>query len=216
LLKKFTRDLRESEFKRDQFRATLLFGVGVIAFAVIAGFLFKQHPEYPPAGRMGIVSDFPESTWFNTGGPLSLFSELRGHIVVMLFNDFNALSDLEDLTRLYSIDSTFADLPVICIVVSAGRETEETRFLVQQWQIQLPVIADPDSTVMNNFSVRALPAVLIIDTASRTAARYYQGWHLIPLEDVIYDLIDQGITTRSLATERYDLFSGNTPENSTE
>lgn len=205
MLSGYSKELKETEYRKNQLKAGLLFLVGVVIFAVIAGVLFRQSPNQPPSGRMGTASDFPEGVWFNTDGPLSIFDQLRGHIVVILFNDFNTLADLEDLNRLSVIDSTFAELPVACVVVSAGRQVAMTDSLVGQWQICFPVLADPDYTVMDNFSVRALPAVIIIDTASRIAARYYEDWNLVPLEGVIFDLIDQGIATRSLATERYPL-----------
>jgi hypothetical protein len=204
LLSRFTTELKQSDHSRRQFKAALLFFCGVAVFAVIAGILFRQSPYQPPAGRMGIASDFPQGTWFNTEEPLSIFDQLRGHIVVVLFNDFNTLADLEDLNRLSDIDSTFAENPVACIVVSAGRQVSMTDSLVNQWQICFPVMADPDSTVMENFGVRALPAVIVIDTASRIAARYYEDWNRVPLEGVIYDLIDQGVATRSLALEKYN------------
>lgn len=207
MLNRFTGDIRETTYGRAQIVKGILFVFGVIVFAVIAGILFKQNPDYPPAGRMDIASDFPEGVWFNTDEPLNLFDQLRGHIVVILFNDFNTLADLEDLNRLSFIDSTFSELPVACIVVSVGREVAMTDSLVTQWHIQFPVISDPDLVVMDNFGVRALPAVLIIDTASRVAARYYEDWNLVPLEGVIYDLVDQGVATRSLATSRYIQYS---------
>jgi len=205
LLNGITRKLKESDYNRSQFKAALLFILGVAVFAVIAGVLFRQSPHQPPAGRMGIASDFPEGTWFNTPEPLSIFDQLKGHIVVVLFNDFNTLADLEDLNRLFCIDSTFIDLPVACIVVSAGRQTLVTDSLVHQWHIRFPVLADPDSSVMDNFGVRALPSVIVIDTASRIAARYYEDWNLVPLEEIIYDLIDQGVATRSLAPAKYEI-----------
>lgn len=217
MLKRFTSELKRSDYSRSQVKAALLFLCGVIVFAVIAGVLFRQSPYQPPAGRMGIASDFPRGTWFNTEEPLSLFDELRGHIVVVLFNDFNTLADLEDLNRLSQIDSTFADVPVACLVVSAGRQVSMTDSLVSQWQICFPVLADPDFIVMDNFGVRALPAVIIIDTASRIAARYYEDWDRVPLEGVIYDLIDQGIATRSLAREKYNpCIQETVPDSSTE
>lgn len=203
MLKNYAQNLKDSEYKRKQLKAAILFAVGVIVFTVIAGFLFRQSPARPPAGRMEIASDFPGGTWFNTREPLSLYMELKGHVVVVLFNDFNTLSDLEDLTRLHSIDSTFIHEPVACVVIAAGTDSAATSSLVDQWHIGSPVLADPAFEAMNCFGVSALPAVLVIDTASRISSRYYEDWHLIPLEDVIQDLLGQGEATRSLANEKY-------------
>ncbi len=206
MLRRYLHELRSSDYRKDQLKATALFVLGVMVFAVVAGFLFRQTPPRPPSGRMGIVSDFPDGVWFNTETPPGLFQELRGHVVLILFNDFNSLADLEDLSRLYAIKSTFHDQAVACVVVCAGREVSMTESLVDTWQIEFPVMADPDCGVMANFGVSAVPAVLVIDTASRIAARYYEDWNNIPLEEVIFDLIDQGIATRSLSTDIYEQY----------
>lgn len=212
MLRRYLHELRTSDYRKDQLKATVFYVLGVMVFAVVAGFLFRQTPARPPAGRMGITSDFPHGVWFNTETPPGLFQELRGHVVVILFNDFNSLADLEDINRLSGIKSAFHDQAVACIVVCAGREASMTESLVETWRIEFPVMADPDFEVMANFSVRAVPAVLIIDTASRIAARYYEDWNNIPLEEVIYDLIEQGIATRSLSTDIYEQYPGRQPQ----
>ncbi|MCD4706359.1 MAG: redoxin domain-containing protein [Candidatus Sabulitectum sp.] len=203
MLKQFKRDMKDSEYKREQIKGTILFAVGVIIFTLIAGFLFRQSPTRRPAGRMDIASDFPEGVWFNTAESLSLYGQLRGHVVVVLFNDFNTLSDLEDLTRFAELNNIFHDQPVFGLVVLAGREIATADSLVSQWQIDFPVLADPDSLAMGAFGIRALPGVLVIDATARVAARYYEDWQCIPLEAVIRDLLDQGAAGRSLASEKY-------------
>ena len=196
-------ELRDSHYKRAQLRSIVLFILGVLIFTLIAGFLFRQSPTRPPVGRAATVSDFPSGVWFNTSEPISLYDQLKGHVVVVLFNDFNTLSDLEDMNRLAEVDSVFQDYSVVCIVVSAGVEHSQTATLVDQWSIEFPLLADPDSMAMAGFGISALPGVVVIDTASRVAARYYEDWQRAPLEDVIRDLLDQGIATRSLAVDKY-------------
>lgn len=197
------KELRDSHYKKAQLRSILLFILGVLAFTLIAGFLFKQSPTRPPVGRAAIVSDFPSGRWFNTSEDISLYDHLKGHVVVVLFNDFNTLSDLEDMNRLAEVDSVFHDYSVVCLVVSAGVEQSQTEALIQQWSIDFPLLSDPDSMAMAGFGVSALPGVVVIDTASRVAARYYEDWQNAPLEDVVRDLLDQGIATRSLAIDKF-------------
>jgi hypothetical protein len=203
LIKQLQRELKESEYKRRQLKSIAFFAAGVVVLAIIAGYFFRQSPVLPPSGRADIASDFPEGTWFNTAEPLSLYDQLRGHVVVVLFNDFNTLSDLEDLSRLSELDSLFINQSMLGIVVLAGRETATADSLVSQWQIDCPVLADPDSLAMQTFGIRALPAVLVLDARARVAARYYEDWQRIPLEAVIQDLLDQGVATRSLAAVKY-------------
>ena len=203
MIKQFQKELKESEYKRYQLKNIVFFAAGVVVLAMIAGYFFRQSPVQPPAGRADIASDFPEGTWFNTAEPLSLYDQLRGHVVVVLFNDFNTLSDLEDLSRFSELDSLFINQPMFEIVVLAGRETTTADSLVRQWQIDCPVLADPDSLAMQAFGIRALPAVLVQDARARVAARYYEDWQRIPIEAVIQDLLDQGVATRSLAAVKY-------------
>ncbi len=197
------KEFRDSHYKRAQLRSILFFVVGVLGFTLIAGFLFKQSPTRPPVGRAAIVSDFPSGSWFNTSEPISLYDQLKGHIVVVLFNDFNTLADLEDMNRLAEVDSVFQDYSVACIVVTVGVEQSQTEALIEQWGIDFPLLADPDSMAMSGFGVSAVPGVVVIDTASRVAARYYEDWQNAPLEEVIRDLLDQGVATRSLAVEKF-------------
>ncbi|MCD6587799.1 MAG: redoxin domain-containing protein [Candidatus Fermentibacteraceae bacterium] len=203
MIKQLKRELKDSKYKRYQLKSIVFFAAGVVVLAMIAGYFFKQSPARPPAGRADIASDFPEGTWFNTAEPLSLYDQLRGHVVVVLFNDFNTLSDLEDLSRFSELDSLFINQPMFGIVVLAGRETTTADSLVRQWQIDCPVLADPDSQAMQTFGIRALPAVLVLDARARVAARYYEDWQRIPIEAVIQDLLDQGVATRSLAAVKY-------------
>lgn len=203
MLEQFKNDLKDSKLKREQLKGAILFAAGVVIFTLIAGFLFKQSPAQRPTGRTDIASDFPEGVWFNTVESLSLYNQLRGHVVVVLFNDFNTLSDLEDLTHFAELNNIFHDQPVFGLVVLAGREIATADSLVSQWQIDFPVLADPEGMAMSAFGIRALPGVLVIDATARVAARYYEDWQCIPLEAVIQDLLDQGAVGRSLANEKY-------------
>jgi peroxiredoxin len=205
LIKQFKRNLKDLEHRRNQTKSFILFAAGVVVLALIAGYFFRQSPASPPAGRMDVASDFPRGIWFNTPEPLSLYDQLRGHVVVVLFNDFNTLSDLEDLSQFGELTDLFSDQSVFGLVVMAGRETVASDSLISQWQIDFPVLVDPDSAAMASFGIRALPAVLVIDARARVAARYYEDWQTLPLEAVVQDLVDQGIATRSLASEKYSV-----------
>ncbi len=203
MFKHYWAELKDSSYRMHQLKSLIFFAVGVVVFTFIAGFLFKQSPSRRPTGRADIASDFPEGVWFNTVEPLSLYDQLKGHVVVVLFNDFNTLSDLEDLNHFGELNRIFQDQAVFGLVVLAGRESPVADSLINQWQIEFPVLVDPDSTAMAAFGIRALPGVIVIDASARVAARYYEDWQRIPLQAVVQDLLDQGIATRSLANERY-------------
>lgn len=201
LIKKHRRDLPASDYSREKSRNALLFTLAVAVFAVIAGFMFRAQPEAGQVLRHNLAPDFPRGyTWVNCDGHISLFQELKGHVVVVLFNSLSVLADLRDVNRMEELSLLFDDSPVACVIVAAGMGSAQE---VEQWPMQCPILLDPDSTVTRLFGVNALPAVLIIDSYGAVAARYYESWEQIPLEDLIRDLLAQAYANRTIAPERY-------------
>ena len=194
-------DLPESEYSREKARNAFFFALAVAAFAVLAGFLFRMQPEATQVLRHNLAPDFPIGyTWVNVPGHISLFQELKGHVVVVLFNSLTRLADLRDVNRMEEIAMQFNESPVACIVVATGMGSAED---AAHWPLLCPIILDPDSSVTRLFGVSALPAVLIIDSNGAVAARYYEEWERIPLEGMIRDLLNQACATRTIAPERY-------------
>jgi hypothetical protein len=194
-------DLPESEYSRSKARGAILFALAVAAFAVLAGFLFRMQPETEQALRQYLAPDFPSGhVWVNTPESLSLFQELKGHVVVILFNSLTKLADLQDVNRMEEIAFRFSDSPVACVIVAVGMESAEE---ASRWPFRCPTILDPDTSATRLFGVSALPAVLIIDSNGAIAARYYESWEQIPLEDLIRDLLNQAMATRTIAPQRY-------------
>lgn len=201
LLKTNRRDLPASDYSREKTRSALLFTLAVAVFAVLAGFMFRAQPEAEQVLRHNLAPDFPQGyTWVNSQGHISLFQELKGHVVVVLFNSLSVLADLRDVNRMEEISVQFDQSPVACVVVAAGMGSAQE---VSQWPMRCPILLDPDSTVTRLFGVNALPAVLIIDSNGTVAARYYESWEQIPLEELIRDLLTQAYATRTIAPERY-------------
>lgn len=201
LFKTNRRDLPASDYSREKTRSALLFALAVAVFAVLAGFMFRAQPEAEQVLRHNLAPDFPQGyTWVNSQGHISLFQELKGHVVVVLFNSLSVLADLRDVNRMEEISLQFDESPVACVIVAAGMGSPQE---AEQWPMRCPILLDPDSTVTRLFGVNALPAVLIIDSNGAVAARYYESWEQIPLEDLIRDLLTQAYATRTIAPERY-------------
>jgi len=201
LFKQHRRDLPASDYSREKSRNALLFALAVAAFAVVAGFMFRAQPESGQVLRHNLAPDFPRGyTWVNSQDQISLFQELKGHVVVVLFNSLSVLADLRDVNRMEELAMQFNDSPVACVIVAAGMGSAEE---AAHWPLRCPMLLDPDSTVTRLFGVNALPAVLIIDSNGAIAARYYESWEQIPLEDLIRDLLNQAYASRTIAPERY-------------
>ncbi|MFO7626129.1 MAG: hypothetical protein R6V62_02580 [Candidatus Fermentibacteraceae bacterium] len=201
LFKQHRRDLPASDYSREKSRNALLFTLAVGVFAVLAGFMFRAQPESGQVLRHNLAPDFPQGyTWVNSPDHISLFQELKGHVVVVLFNSLSVLADLRDVNRMEEIALQFNESPVACVIVAAGIGSAQE---ASHWPMGCPMLLDPDSTVTRLFGVNAMPAVLIIDSNGAVAARYYESWEQIPLEGLIRDLLTQAYATRTIASERY-------------
>ena len=194
-------DLPVSDYSRSKSRNAVLFALAVAVFAVLAGFLFRIQPETMQVLRHNLAPDFPLGhTWVNAPGHISLFRELKGHVVVVLFNGLTRLADLRDINRMEEIAMQFSEDPVACVIVATGMGSSEE---ASQWPLRCPIILDPDTTATRLFGVSALPAVLIIDSNGAVAARYYEAWERIPLEGLVRDLLNQARATRTLSPYRF-------------
>lgn len=194
-------NLPASDYSRDKSRNAILFTLAVAVFAILAGFLFRVQPEAMQVLRHNLAPDFPLGhTWVNAPGHVSLFRELKGHVVVVLFNSMTRLADLRDLNRMEEIAMQFCDAPVACVIVATGMGSSEE---ASRWPQSCPILLDPDTSATRLFGVSALPAVLIIDSNGAIAARYYEAWEQIPLEGLIRDLLNQARATRTLSPQRF-------------
>lgn len=194
--------IKETDYSRAQTLKAALFALAVVAFAVLAGVFFRMQPEPGQVLRHNLAPDFPLGyTWVNSPGRISLFQELRGHVVVILFNSLSTLADLRDVNRMEEIALMFEEAPVACVVVVPGMGSPRE---ADRWPLNCPIMLDPDTSATRLFGVNALPAVLIIDSNGAVAARYYESWERIPLEGLITDLLHQAITTRTIAPRRYN------------
>lgn len=183
------------------FTVALLVAAGLLAYLFSLG-VQRESPE-----RYQTVGDFPrDHVWFNTSEPLSLYGQLSGHIVLVLFCDCRSLIDVRELSMLQSITETFADSPVAVLVAldNSSHHLDSLRGVIRQdWGITFPVILDSYGGVASNFHVGDTPTLLILETRARVAASYGSSWYERDLESLVGDLLSQGIASRSLAHDPY-------------
>jgi hypothetical protein len=202
----FSRELPPTGLRRKQIWSSILFLAAVILFAVLIGTTFRNGSEESSDGLLGTVGDFPEDhAWFNTSEPLSLYDQLRGHVTVLYFDDFETLNDLRGLTRLDELYGSFPDEPIQVVVVYTipAERLPELYEQVEAWEFDYPMIVDDQGEVRLNFSVGGVPALLLIDSTARLSERYGQGWEDIDLEGIVNDLLNQGIARRTLAMDPF-------------
>lgn len=199
------------DLKRQRLRSWILFSVAIVLCGAVVVFLFGLEPPVQGTERYAAVGDFPAGhAWFNTPSPISLYEDLSGHVVVLLFSDFSRLADVRDLSRFEALDDEYADQPVelIVVYVTADSTAAAWRSTVAAWGIGLPVIVDDDGQVSQSMMADRYPLVQVLDSHGRVAGRYHESWTTTDLAGVVDDVIMLGQAGRSLANDPYDDMPG--------
>ncbi len=202
----YSKELQPTGLRKNQVWSTVLFLLALMAFATLLGIFFRNGQEQRLTGRFQTVGDFPgDHAWFNTSYPLSLYDQLRGHVAVLYFEDFETLDDLRGLNRLNELDETYTDEPLQVIVVYriSRQRLPELYRQIETWDFRFPIIIDDRDEVGVNFGISSIPALLLIDSTGRVSAWYYHGWEDTDLETVVFDLLTQGIASRTLAMDPF-------------
>ena len=113
------------------------------------------------------VPDFPpDSEWLNTGGPLRK-RDLKGKFVILDFWTYCCINCIHILPELKKLKRAYPNQLVVIGVHSAKFETEKGRRNIEEavlrYEIEHPVVNDPDHAIWNMFGVRSWPTVLMID-----------------------------------------------------
>ncbi len=110
--------------------------------------------------------EFPEGSWFNVAGPLSL-RELRGKLVLLDFWTFCCANCLHVIEELHALERDFGDELVIIGVHSPKFEHEKSDRAVaaatERYEVSHPVFNDPELQLWQQYAVRAWPTLVLID-----------------------------------------------------
>ncbi|MCK5065158.1 MAG: redoxin domain-containing protein [Candidatus Fermentibacteraceae bacterium] len=201
LLEDYSKDLPMTSLGRKKIRSTVLFLLALMITAFLLSFLFALSPAPPTESILSDVDDFPsEHIWFNSSEPLSLYSQLRRHVVIVFFCRMSTLSDVQYFTRLQDIQTEFRERPLVVVIALETVETsiDELESIVTDWGIDFPVIVDNRGIVSNRFNVSSYPSLLVLDTQARVSARFYTGWEQANLKGIVEDLLQLEGAMRSL------------------
>jgi hypothetical protein len=203
--------LPATELSRHGLRSGILFAGALLLSAALLAFLFNLKKEPQGTERYMAVGDFPPGhVWFNSSQPLSLYTELQGHVLVVLFCDFLRLSDVSAVERMHGLRDSMISSPILFVVVyePTDQSLPTWRETVKNWGIDFPVIVDDDGEVRANFSVSSVPQMLLIDTHARILSRFSSDWQNADVEGLLGDLLAQGVASRSLAASPFRPDSG--------
>ncbi len=148
------------------------------------------------------ASELKGRGWLNTGGVDLTLDDLRGKIVILDFWTFCCVNCLHVLDELRPLEKKWADEVVIIGVHSPKFEFERSRAAldanVERYQVEHPVLDDPELKTWSEYGAKAWPTLVVIDTHGRIAASVSGEGHGSNLDNAIARLVKEGEADGSL------------------
>ncbi|MCW2496828.1 thioredoxin-like domain-containing protein [Jatrophihabitans sp.] len=120
-------------------------------------------PQYPEGGR-----------WFNTDHPLS-HAELRGRFQLLDFWTFCCANCLHVIDELRPLEEKYADILTVIGVHSPKFDHERSDAAVgdaiERYDVEHPVLNDPDLHLWRQYAVRAWPTLVLVDPEGYVVAQ---------------------------------------------
>ncbi len=130
--------------------------------------------------------------WLNTGGKQVTLEDLRGKIVILDFWTFCCINCLHVLDELRPLEERFHDVLVTVGVHSPKFEHEADpdalAAAVERYEIEHPVLDDPELVTWQNYSARAWPTLVVIDPEGYIAASLSGEGHVAGLTSLVEEL----------------------------
>jgi len=145
------------------FRRGMVF---LLLLATLVAGAAAAEPESPFRRRIK-VSEFPEGlAWLNTARPLQL-QELRGKFVLLDFWTYCCINCMHILPELKKAEHAYPKELVIIGVHSAKfdteKDTQNIRDAILRYEIEHPVVNDPDLVFWKRFQAQGWPTLMLID-----------------------------------------------------
>lgn len=130
--------------------------------------------------------------WLNTGGKQVTLEELRGKIVILDFWTFCCINCLHVLDEMRPLEERFSDVLVTVGVHSPKFEheadPEALAAAVERYEIEHPVLDDPNLVTWQAYSARAWPTLVVIDPEGYIAANLAGEGHVAGLTSLVEEL----------------------------
>ncbi|MBB76936.1 MAG: hypothetical protein CMJ75_20720 [Planctomycetaceae bacterium] len=125
-----------------------------------------REEEHPFPERLP-APDFPkDAEWLNTNGPLRL-RDLRGKFVLLDFWTYCCINCMHILPELKKLEHAYPNELVVIGVHAAKFETEKNAKNIEEailrYEIEHPVVNDPNHLIWNSFGARSWPTIAVID-----------------------------------------------------
>lgn len=141
------------------------------------------------------ASELLGRNWLNTGGRQLSLEELRGKIVILDFWTFCCINCLHVLDELRPLEQQYHDVVVTVGVHSPKFEheadPEAIAAAVERYEIEHPVLDDPELITWQAYSARAWPTLVVIDPEGYIAASLSGEGHAAGLTSLVEELVTE-------------------------
>ncbi len=138
------------------------------------------------------ASELTGRGWLNTGGQQVSLEGLRGKIVILDFWTFCCINCLHVLDELRPLEERFHDVLVTVGVHSPKFEHEADpdalAAAVERYEIEHPVLDDPNLVTWQAYSARAWPTLVVVDPEGYIAASLSGEGHVAGLTSLVEEL----------------------------
>jgi thiol-disulfide isomerase/thioredoxin len=146
--------------------------------------------------------------WLNTGGTSYSIGDLRGRWLLLDFWAFCCVNCLHVLDELRPLEEKYAGELVVVGVHSPKfvheADPEALRAAVERYQVEHPVLDDPELTTWQAYTARAWPTLVLVDPEGYVVAQYAGEGHVHAIDSLVS-------TLRSEHLERGTLQPGDSP-----
>lgn len=154
--------------------------------------------------RPGVVNapEFPDGLeWLNTDHPIKI-ADLRGKIVLLDFWTYCCINCMHIIPDLKKLEAKYGDALVVIGVHSAKfaaeQGTENIRQAILRYEIEHAVVNDRDMDVWSQYTARAWPTVVLIDTRGKIVGQASGEGVYETFDEPIGELVREATTAGTL------------------
>lgn len=140
--------------------------------------------------------------WLNTGGAELDLESLRGKIVLLDFWTFCCVNCLHVLDELRPLEEKWENELVVIGVHSPKfefeKDPEALAANIERYEVNHPVIDDPELETWTEYGARAWPTLMVLDTHGRIAGNLSGEGHAANIDRLVEQLVAEGEADGSL------------------
>jgi thiol-disulfide isomerase/thioredoxin len=172
----------------------------------------------PPFPNSRPAPEFPkDSEWLNVAKPIRL-KDLRGKFVLLDFWTYCCINCIHILPELKKLEKAYPNELVVIGVHSAKfegeRDTKNIEEAILRYEIEHPVVNDPDHQIWDTYSVSSWPSIWLIDPEGNAVGQNSGEFKFELVDTVLKQALPYYRENKTLDTTplRFELLAEKQPE----